>query len=81
MSSNGTALPIAEAPDAEALTDDLVALVYGWPDPTLWRHRSDWLRAAEDRLQASFPLASGADLRLTARGLAPFQLLDGPNVP
>ena len=86
MSRNGTLLPI---PPGSQLAIDLDALRAAYPDfyETVFTYpRSAWLKVAEGRLRQDYPLASSADLRLTARHLSAtpepiFALRDGPNVP
>lgn len=75
MSRNGTLLPVPADPSFRLLID-------AWP---AMHHagllRTRWLKQFEDELRMWYPLASSADLRLTARHSAPFFLKDGPNVP
>ena len=78
MSRNGTRLPIPPGSQLEAL---IAEYVEAWPNPIVWPFRSRWLGQVEALLQMWFPQSSSADRRLTARGLAPFPLRDGPNVP
>ena len=40
-----------------------------------------WFHDFEGILAETFPFSSSADRRLTSRGVAPFWLKDGPNVP
>jgi hypothetical protein len=79
MSRNGTLLQIPASPIFQAMIDD-------WPEFHLLPHphpypRTLWLSAFERLLRIYYPHASSADLRLTARSVAPFYLKDGPNVP
>lgn len=76
MARNGTRLPIP----ADIAETFVAAWENGAYRSAQWP-RSEWLRTLEDVLRAQYPSASSADLRLTARGLAPFPLKDGPNVP
>lgn len=80
MTRNGSLLELGSAPDVRQLVRDVNALLMAWPNPGRWPHRSDWLGEFEARLQESFPLASGADLRRTARTFAPFDLRAGRSV-
>lgn len=59
----------------------IARLVYEWPDFTRWPFRSRWLRECEDVLCGWYPQASARELSVTARGLAPFYLAAGHNVP
>lgn len=43
--------------------------------------RSWWLSMVEEAIRTIHPAASRADLNVTARGIAPFYLAEGPNVP
>lgn len=75
MSRHGTLLAIPADPSFQLLID-------AWPamaEAGLLRSR--WLREFEDELRLWYPFASNADLRLSARHVAPFFLKDGPNVP
>jgi len=76
VSRNGTLLPIPLDPVIGELRSDWSAFERegSWP-------RSRWLRLMEDILSVYYPAASSADLKLTARSLAPFPLALGPNVP
>lgn len=80
MSRNGQRLPI---PSGSRLAGDLAKWVEAWPtyEVTYPHPRSVWLREVEHRLSVAYPDASRADLNLTARGIAPFPLADGPDVP
>ena len=74
MSRNGTLFPLPDDPRIDEL------LLSEWPG-NRFVFRSGWLRAVEDVLRAYYPHASSADLRLTARSVAPFPLAAGHNVP
>lgn len=80
MSRNGKVLAIP--PEVQPAIDELVA---GWPDfqaRLAYEYpRSQWLALVEGILHNIYPSSSSADRRLTARGLAPFPLKNGPNVP
>lgn len=68
------ALPVPSDPRIPALLE-------AWPDPARWPFRSRWLHDLEQVLREHYPAASSAELKLTARGLAPFPLALGPLVP
>ena len=74
MSRNGTLLPLPDSPTVEFMLGP-----DGWPGR--FTSRSKWLGAFEGLLRAYYPRASSADLRLTARSVAPFPLAAGHNVP
>lgn len=79
MSRNGTLLPI---PADSGLSAQLKWLTELWPSwAAMGVLRSVWLKQAEGYLREHYPFASSADLRLTARAIAPFPLRDGHNVP
>lgn len=78
VSRNGTRLPI---PAGSLLEARLAEITQEWPNAARWPFRSRWLHDAETILYGAYPQSSSADRRLTARGLAPFALKDGPNVP
>lgn len=59
----------------------IAALIEAWPDALRWPFRSRWLHDVEAVLREWYPWASSRQLSRTARGLAPFFLLDGGNVP
>lgn len=73
MSRSGSLLPI---PAGSELARELESLTADWPDAFvhLRAPRSAWLTAAESLLAATWPTASSADRKLTARHLAPFPL-------
>lgn len=79
LSKNGHLLEITEG---SQLDNELVALISLWPSwASMAVNRSEWLKAAEDKLREVYPHASRADLNLTARSIAPFPLAAGHNVP
>lgn len=69
-------LPVPDDPE-------LAQLLESWPDyqATFHAPRSKWLSDVEAVLRLHYPHASSRELSLTARGLAPFPLMQGPNVP
>ena len=69
-------LPVPDDRHLRHLIEDWPWFSTHFPAP-----RSEWLRQVEDVLRKHYPNASSRELSLTARGLAPFPLMQGPNVP